>query len=183
MARQKRRSKEERRTARQNLTPERVRELLDYNPDTGELRWKVSRGNRVPVGSVAGHVVNRSNYSRVYVSIDWVPYLAHRLIWFHVHGVWPDNEIDHIDGNANNNRLSNLRQADRYENCSNSKRKPGRVTGYYGVQAHGDKFGSYIVARGTRHFLGVFGTAEAAYEAYKKAAHEMHREFSKLNRI
>jgi hypothetical protein len=88
--------------------------------------------------------------------------------------------VDHIDGDPLNNQMSNLRACDRFQNQMNRKRAKNNTTGYKGVHhvAKTGKFSSAIDAYGTRRRLGTHMTAEAAHEAYKKAARELHGEFA-----
>lgn len=66
------------------VTAERLRDVLDYDADTGLFRWKARTSNRVRVGSVAGAHSHVLGY--VMISIDGRLYKAHRLAWLHVHG-------------------------------------------------------------------------------------------------
>jgi len=36
------------------LTQKELKELLDYNPETGEFMWKVERSDKVKAGDIAG---------------------------------------------------------------------------------------------------------------------------------
>jgi hypothetical protein len=86
------------------LIPDSIRDVLDYNPDTGDLTWAISRGT-VKAGAVTGclepHGYLRVRYQRT-------NYLAHRLCWFLHHGQQP-SIIDHINRNRSDNRIANLR--------------------------------------------------------------------------
>jgi HNH endonuclease len=90
------------------LTAERLRELLDYDKETGVFRYKKRSGRGAPVlvGALAGGgTPNR--YWRI--AIDGERYYAHRLAWLHVYGEWPMGDIEHIDRDKNNNAISNLK--------------------------------------------------------------------------
>src|SRR5262245_14923519 len=81
---------------------ERVRQLLKYSPETGELRWRVSRrgrGARLGRDAGAGHA---KGYRRV--SVDGRDYLVHRVIWLWMTGEWPAAQIDHRNGVRDDNR-------------------------------------------------------------------------------
>lgn len=163
----------------QPLTQEYVRSLFIYDPDSGQLWWRISRTNRFPAGTlVKGVHRGQTGYLRQYVSIDWERYLVHRIIWLYVYGTLPpDKEIDHIDGNGLNNRITNLRLAERFENCANHGRRVGR-SGYRGVQFHAGGYTASIGFNGTYHYLGRFKTGEEASRAYEAARDRLHKEYA-----
>lgn len=113
------------------ITATEARERLAYDPATGVLRWKHDRSN-MRAGSVAG-----SPTSTGHRAVGWGgrKLFEHRLIWLIVHGEWPAEYIDHIDGNRSNKCLTNLRQVSNAENTRNRKGR-GR-SGYKGVHYHG----------------------------------------------
>lgn len=159
------------------LTAERARELFDYDPDTGDLTWKVSLSSRAPIG----RVVNTRHGDGYYcVCIDRKMYLAHRIIWLIVYGKWPDKLIDHVNGNKCDNRLCNLRKATHSENGWNSGIRTNNTSGFKGVCKH-HKCGKWLarirIGNGVRKHLGLFDTPEAANAAYRRAAEEHHGAF------
>jgi hypothetical protein len=79
----------------------------------------------------------------VQLQIEHSQYLAHRVAWFYVTGKWPENQIDHRDGDGWNNRFSNLRKATHTQNLYNQKRRPGG-TGVKGIYWD-KKRGAYVV--------------------------------------
>ena len=85
---------------RNQLTQERLKELLHYDPETGYFTWKISPNNAVKVGSVAGTSMN--NYIRII--IDHKAYLAHRLAFLYMEGYFPEHEVDHINRIRDDNR-------------------------------------------------------------------------------
>lgn len=103
--------------AKQDLTQERLKKLLHYDPETGVFTW-IFRDTRIDLlGKVAGHVNRSSGYVDMRVGGVFVG--GHVLAWFYINGAWPKNEIDHIDRCRSNNAIANLRLATRRENSQN----------------------------------------------------------------
>lgn len=152
------------------LTVDQWRALLRYEPDTGRLIWRVDRGHVVVGGQEAGSI-HRTGYRNVFVLGN--NYRVHRVIWMLVTGEWPAGVIDHIDGDKLNNRWANLRAVPQLLNCQNRRRGHGR-SGLLGVYFRRGKFEVHIRANGRQHWLGAYGTAEAASAAYLAAKRALH---------
>jgi hypothetical protein len=158
------------------LTKEIVEQLLAYDPETGEFRWRVSRGS-VAAGSVAGYL-RVDGYLRVAVFNR--RYLAHRLAFLLMTGQWPPEQIDHKDGDPSNNRWENLRAATHSENMHNQKRahRNNVAFGFLGVSPSvGNKKNPWRAAirlEGKLRHLGYFYTPEEAHAAYIAAKRELH---------
>lgn len=161
------------------LTPEHVRELLDYDPETGFLTWRIERPRGVKVGSRAGSL--DSEGYRI-VTVDGWPRKSHQLIWLHVHGFKPEQPIDHINGEKDDNRLSNLRLCSTAENRRNSATMRVRKakSKWKGVTIKDGKWTARICSDGRRYELGSFSDEREAAEAYMFAALELHGEFARL---
>ena len=102
----------------------------------------------------------------------------HRRIWEASNGPIPKGmSIDHIDGNTNNNNLSNLRLADSFGQTQNRGTFKNNTSGYKGVRQIGVKFEAKVTAFKVLHYLGMFDTAEEASAAREAKAREVHGEF------
>lgn len=88
------------------ITVARVRELLNYDPDTGEFTWRVALSNRAPKGTRAGCKAGKK--IGVVIRIDGKLYRAGRLAWLHIHGEWPKHPLAPCNGDIEDLRLSNL---------------------------------------------------------------------------
>lgn len=154
------------------LTADRLRELLDYCPDTGVFTWRVRAAKCVKVGDVAGRF---DAYGYWRIQIDGRKHLAHRLAWLYTTGEFPPDQIDHINGDRSDNRIANLRAATDAENKHN-RRKPNSNTtsGYLGVSPRYGKFRAQIWLDGKGKHIGSFGSPEEAHAAYLKAKRELH---------
>ena len=160
------------RTFNSTVSVDRINELLSYDPSTGVFTWKVQRNNRVKAGSVAGTV---SKFGHRALRVDHSYVLEHRAAWAVTYGVWPKMDIDHINGNPSDNRISNLRHVSRSTNLQNQTmaHKDSR-SGYLGVTARGLRWSASIYHLGKRIDLGVFNTPEEASEAYFKSKNMLH---------
>lgn len=160
------------------LTHARVREVLDYDPQTGIFRWKVNMRPRGKAGAVAG-----SNHGNGYreIAINQNRHLAHRLAWFWMTGEWPNGQVDHIDLDRSNNAWGNLREATHAQNVYNSGPRSYNSHGAKGVtrRSYG-KWHARIMHNRKLHILGNFDTKEEAANAYNEAAKRLHGEFARL---
>jgi hypothetical protein len=161
-----------------SLTAERLRELLDYDPVSGEMRWRVARSSTVKVGALAG-CIHKFGY-RV-IRIGKKQYKAHRLAWLHLYGEWPTHQVDHIDGDRSKNSAANMRLATNSQNQANRGINKNNTSGYKGVYWHtgNRKWEASIMTDGKVYKLGMFANPEDASSAYIKAAARLHGEFAK----
>lgn len=160
------------------LTAERAREVLDYNPKTGEMLWRISRKS-VVAGTKAGSIDPDTGYLRI--RIDYKLYYAHRLAILIVTGKWPPVRTDHLDLNRTNNEWENLRPADSTQNQGNRGLDRNNTSGFKGVSWDKSKgrWEAYIGIRGRKKNLGYFKEKEEAAAAYWKAAKEYFGEFAR----
>ena len=112
------------------ITQERVKELFNYNENTGDLTWKVSLSHRVRVGSLGGYLNSRGY--RV-VRVEHKNYAYHRFIWLWWHGYMPENLIDHRDKDRSNNKIDNLREVSNSCNLQNTGNPITNTSGVKGV--------------------------------------------------
>jgi hypothetical protein len=155
-------------------------QILDYDIETGEVRWKSRIGTRSKIGAVVGS--SHEGYLRV--KIFGRLYMLHRLVWLIHTGEWPKYEIDHINGNRHDNRISNLRDVPKRINQQNQhKARSSSTTGLLGVSKcrHRDGFLAQIRVNRKTKSLGFFATKERAHEAYLAAKRELHSESDLAN--
>jgi hypothetical protein len=161
-------------------TPQYLRKVLDYDPDTGILTWKertkdmFSQGNRRHSWNSrwAGQVAFRkSDFGYMRGSVNGRKVLAHRVIWAMHHGEWPRGQIDHINGDRSDNRIENLREVDAAGNARNHPMHRNNTSGEVGVTWNALRK-KWMVRAGKR-FVGYFTDLEKAAEARRAAAIEM----------
>jgi hypothetical protein len=178
------------------LTAEYVREALDYNPETGDLVWKarpiwhfkdrriMDSWNSRYVGLGAGTPVNPSSKDRnnyyLHMLLDKKSYLVHRIIWMHVHGSFPEEQIDHINNDRKDNRLTNLREATAAQNQHNKPLQVNNTSGSKGL--YFDKTAKSWLVRVNREGKTVFCERRKSREEAEKALREYrekeHLEFA-----
>ncbi|HDX9111802.1 TPA: HNH endonuclease [Klebsiella michiganensis] len=120
------------------------------------------------------------------ISVDGQQFGSHRLAWIYKNGKIPKgNVIDHVNGNPSDDRIQNLRLATRLQNTQNRKRSKSCKSGFKGVSL---EFGgnrkkpwrARIVVDKKRYTIGMFLTAEEAFEAYKEEAKKQFGEFARF---
>lgn len=157
-----------------------LRDALAYDAETGVLTWKPQpprRGVRNIAGKEAGWVQN--GYRQL--TIGQVTVFSHRVAWALVHGQWPAEFVDHVNMDRTDNRLVNLRLATKSENSCNTRARVNNASGMKGVYLcrSTGRWRARIMLGGKSTCLGRFNTAEAAHEAYRKAAEQVHGEFAR----
>lgn len=166
-----------------------LRGSLRYEPETGKLYWlerspesfsdegwtpqhKAANWNALFAGKEAFTCL-RNGYRAGRVFRRSV--LAHRVIWAMTFGQWPDGEIDHINGDRSDNRLSNLRVVSSMENSRNSARPRRNKSGVVGVswKKRDKKWRAYIAVASKQISLGNFDTLAEAAAARSRAEREL----------
>ena len=156
------------------VTPQRLRELLGYDPDTGLFTWVKAPSNRVKAGDTAGHRAN----GYITIRLDGQLYAAHRLAWLYMTDTWPPEHIDHRDRDRSNNRWVNLRAATLAQNNRNTGMRRNNSTGFKGVSRHGPTFRAECLADGQRLRKSGFATAELAAQWIQQQRATLHGEFA-----
>lgn len=160
---------------------ERLKEVLDYDPMSGIFTWKVGK-RKVKKGAIAG---NKRKDGYVLIKVDYKRYYAHRLAWLYVYGEWPKAEIDHINGDPRDNRIENIRPANRSQNAANIGPQSNNTSGVRGVYKHsyGNSWVAQIQHNGKYIYLGSYKTLQEAKDAYNNASLRLKGEYSYCHRI
>jgi hypothetical protein len=167
-----------RRNGRPELTAGYLREIMDYERETGVLRWRVSLGGKGRAGERVGTVGVRGH--RV-THIDGRAYRTARLCWMHVTGEMPKQLVDHKNTVRDDDRWDNLRQATHVQNARNTSAKSpaSGLKGAYRENGRARWFSSIRIEPGKNLYLGSFDTKEEAHAAYAAAAAKYHGEFAR----
>lgn len=158
-------------------TANRLREHLDYNPETGEFWTRPRR-----IGSVQNFGKTRVPAETIRLKGPegvWRQQYAHILAYVWMMGEWPEDEVDHHNTISTDNRWENLRPATHLENNRNKEFAGLGTSGYLGASLH--KHSGLWKATLRRKTLGYFKTPQEAHEAYKKAARELYGEFAHIS--
>lgn len=169
-----------------------LKDLFELDIDKGQLIWKTrpidhfsssrtaKMWNKRFAGKEAGSI-DGAGY--VVVCIDSIYFRAHRVVWAYTFNKWPEGPLDHINGNRQDNRPDNLREATEQQNMFNKTAAyngTSKFKGVYWCSTRG-KWGSVIRKDNKGRTLGFFNNEIEAAEVYDKAAREYFKEFARTN--
>lgn len=166
------------------MTPEVIKNLLAYCPRTGRLFWRYRDG-------MAGSWNTRFAGKEAFTSVDGggyrsgrifnKTYRAHRVIWAMQTGAWPEDEVDHINGDRADNRWSNLREATHSQNLKNRKLHLSSPVGVTGIGRKRGKWRARITHNGIQIHIGTYHRIEDAISARLEMSAKLHGEFSRAS--
>jgi hypothetical protein len=166
-----------------------LRQLLTYEPATGQLFWK-PRGPEHFTDSVRSKDKKwrrwnvRHAGTEAFTALSWGYKTgkllghyatAHRVAWALHYGFWPEGHVDHINGARHDNRIENLRVVNARENMRNAAKSKRNTSGVTGVcyDRQYAKWRAHITVDRKRVCLGRFDDFEEARKA-RKAAEQKH---------
>jgi len=155
-------------------TKKQVANLFTYQ--NNELYWKVSPSRRASIGTLAG-TINSDGYRQI--AYKGKIYRSHRLIFLLHYGYSP-KEVDHIDGDRCNNKITNLRGCTSSQNSQNMKLSKRNTSGVKGVYWHNQsrQWLARVMVRGITHSLGLFDDIEVAAQIIRIKRINLHGEFA-----
>ena len=136
--------------------------------EKGSLYWLIPTASQIKSGMRAGRT-DTHGYRQV--TFKGKPYLEHRLIWLYHYGVWPKDQIDHINHIRNDNRIENLREATNQQNQFNRRSVKGSSSVHKGVYWY-PNYSKWLVKYtrdGKQYHVGYFTDELEAAKAYKNA--------------
>ena len=160
------------------ITQKRLHELFEYRED-GNLIRKISITSNAKVGDVVGCPIGRGYMQ---VRINYKHYFLHRLIFLYHHGYLTKGmQMDHIDGNSENNRIENLREVTNGQNAQNSKIHSTNTSGVKGVHfsKRHKKWECRLNLNGKGKYLGRYNTLEEAEAVVREAREKYHGEYAR----
>lgn len=175
-------------------SPEVLRQLLRYEPETGKLIWlprgqewfpskrEASRWNARYSGIEAFYHVSATHGYKM-GAVNGKTMRAHRLIWAIHYGTWPVDQVDHINNVRTDNRISNLRAATHLQNMANKPKAKGTSSRFIGVSFHHaiGKWQARISCAGKGIQLGYFVHEEDAARCRDLSAAKHYGPFARLN--
>lgn len=119
-----------------NVSVQRLHELFIYDPLSGNFTWKIDqppkRSKRTNAKGMRAFIYKEMK-GYLSGSVDGIRIKAHRAAWAMTFGVWPNGQIDHINQNKGDNRISNLRVVSNKQNCRNQRRPSSNTSKWIGV--------------------------------------------------
>jgi hypothetical protein len=136
-------------------------EYLKYNSETGEIIWIKPTSKKIKIGQIAG---SKDAYGYLVIHVQGKDYKAHRLAWYLHYGKWPINQIDHINGIKNDNKINNLRDVTNQQNHYNKKGHRENTYKYYSFHKGNKKWQVRASINGKQKHFGYFETEEKALQ-------------------
>lgn len=164
----------------QFITKSQIAEYLKYDPFTGLFTAIKSHGTRWKIGSIVGH---KNNSGYVTISLKGKLRKAHRMAWIYMYDVDIDGfQIDHINGNKSDNRISNLRISTHQQNMFNMKKKKTNKSGVKGVHFDNrcNKWRAQTSINKKRVHLGLFDSIRDAERVIYEFMNKNHNDFMNI---
>lgn len=161
------------------ITQDRLKELVNYDPNTGMFTWRVKTAARIKIGSSLG---SRHHSGYLTAFLDKKRYTLHTLAVIYTDGECPVGTVDHINGIRDDNRRSNLRIATHSENTRNAKIRSDNRSGIKGVSYRNKSGGQWVCRIYTdegRKYLGCYKTREEAERVMQEARAKYHGAFAR----
>jgi hypothetical protein len=151
-------------------SPEELKSVFTYDPETGVIKWAIQPNPRIDITQPAGYT-KWNGYRQI--KYKGFPYMGEVLAWVLYYGKYPERELDHRDGNPDNNRIGNLRDVSHFGNMRNM---PCHRNGHIlGTTKKGNRWQASATVQGKRKYIGLFATQEEAHKAYWSAQSEEGR--------
>jgi hypothetical protein len=165
------------RTAKARPTIEELREYLEYEPETGVLRWRKPKASNTRPGDI---ITGKGAQGYLRVRFNGHLFYAHRVAFALMHGRWPHPCCDHINGNRTDNRAANLRECNYSGNVQNTRKPHNNTSGVKGVCYHKPSDGWIVNIQCNRVMHSkYFKRFDDAAAHAKQLREELHGEFAR----
>jgi hypothetical protein len=155
------------------ISQELLKERIHYDRETGVFTWLDVKVNGNKVRNKRAGCTNRAGYVQIGLKVNGKYYalFAHRLAWLYEYGEFPSENLDHLNHNKTDNRITNLRIATQRENLRNQSMSSNNTTGHTGVtlRKSSNKYYAHIKVNYKQKHLGSFENIEDAAKAVKEA--------------
>lgn len=152
------------------ITQEELKERLHYCPERGVFTWLCRRGGKASECAIAGCLqICGSGKPYITIRFNRKLFLAHRLAYLYMTGSFPENDIDHENGNGTDNRWSNLKPITNHNNQKNKRLYSRNTSGHCGVSFYKNRYRVRIVVNRKDIHIGCFSDINAAIAARKAA--------------
>ena len=164
------------------ITQDELKEVLHYDPETGIFRWRMPKSSRVKPWDVAG-TKNGNGY--ICFKINGASLRGHRLAWLYMTGKWPENDVDHMDGNRSNNAWQNLRSATNKQNLENQGLRKNNTSRFRGVSwcKRHKKWVARVYHNYKQIYVGFFESAGEAGKAASAKRAELYTHDSRRDQV
>jgi len=160
------------------ITYEEIKDLIEYDPNTGLLQWKIRKRGRCKKGWFTGTILISKDGKKYYrIQVEHKKYLVSRVAYLLMMKEWPRDEIDHKNGDSLDNSWNNLRAAIPSQNSKNKNVYRNNILGVKGVCKYRNKYKAQIMIGGAVQYLGLYNTVEEASYVYETAAKAYHDDF------
>ncbi len=161
------------------LSYEEMEELIEYDPNTGLIRWLHRTSTRCKIDWFPGSISKSGtgNYTFYSIRIQKKCYIVSNIAWLLMTKQWSYNQIDHKDRNTLNNKWNNLSEATYSLQNMNRTVMKNNILGIKGVRLLNGKYVARIRIDGLLINLGHYNTSEEASCAYKFVARIYHGDF------
>lgn len=152
-----------------------IEDCVTYDPLTGVFDRKLRTSNNQKMKDIA--IKKKNGYC--YVNVLGKSYLAHRLAYYLMEGVFPEEDIDHIDRDRANNVYSNLRPCSRSENLFNMGLvRKGKFSRNVSLDKRRGTYYAQVRAFGKTHSKTGLESAELAEMVADELRSRLHKEFA-----
>lgn len=154
-----------------NFTQSDFKHVVTYNPETGQF-----------FNNKCGKILGTFDAGYYKFQKLGVRLMNHQWAWFYIYGIIPDRDIDHINGDRSDNRISNLRVCDHKTNLQDIRersryKKSGLKLGVSFNPNAKRQYRAHLYINGKATALGSFMTEQEAHDAYVNEKRKHHPGF------